>query len=908
MFNLKDFESNSLLEPIVNKLNKAISKSKDTKVIKIIEELEEYLDQPEHVVPVTYILSILAEQYIDLIPERFYQKLREYLKSDNEKLRINSITIIGFVLLAKPNLTARFFHEMAQLLIDKSEDVRDNVHYFLSELVNDNANLVEDIKDIILISLSSENKKENILSLFKLLQNCESLSFDQLYQLREISKLLITSYFDDEKTEIIIKLLDLLATFFPLLDKTELKSMKFNDLEKILDKQFIMKKYNFTKISKKSDINLKAYLNKKMKSNLKEKKVNFYTKTKKNIIYIYELEKSKLISIFEEGTKISQEKIYAEFSQIIQNESELKTFIQTLINLKIINGYYSDLGFFYPNIHIKSRFLSDLSQNGLINLKKYNYLPPDFIGTIIKDIKNSQNDKLLLGKNNKYFSLKQIQEQINREAAKNSVIDLKSYREKLTEEDFINLVKNLPKEYLSKFHKGTQWITNLGALRISNEVQSSKIVGYFDIARISKNLNIGEILLLDLFDHFVDYRSGIWDKPKEVFYYSKYLNIEIEKLNLIANEQEKSEKIDLLAKKLNIDKNLIVTKIDENLQLIAREIKEKDQIKISEYIEKTGMDLPTFMKFIDDLNINYFKKEDLLIFNIIKIQEAKNDIKLVLANQSKSSNTILLGNFDITSNLILELINDLLIDGKLKGIFHEEEGEIVFYTERGIRNLMLENSFMFSFNDLFYGKELNEDELGLLRELFDDLVKSRKLKGTFNEENLSFSSDEVLFAKDYNTVLFEFEKKVNSYIKLFELEFQRIKKILTKREETIFPQEIKLIQETIDKINGRYVGWRNNLESFIHNTNKKFLRDQGISVKKYKELFPSRKKEDIKSFEEDPEVHEHLNNFLTWIKLFNKLEIKYQNIIFYQKRLINNPDDKESNIKLNELLNELFLD
>ena len=68
------------------------------------------------------------------------------------------------------------------------------------------------------------------------------------------------------------------------------------------------------------------------------------------------------------------------------------------------------------------------------------------------------------------------------------------------------------------------------------------------------------------------------------------------------------------------------------------------------------------------------------------------------------------------------------------------------------------------------------------------------------------------------------------------------------------------------------------------------------------------KKEDIKSFEEDPEVYEHLNNFLSWIKLFNKLEIKYPNIIFYQKRLINNPDDKESKNKLIDLLNELSLE
>lgn len=908
MFNPNDFDNNPLLKPIVDKLNKALIKNKDAKILKIVGELESLLKYSEHTVSVTYILSILAEIDISLISEELLQKLGAFLKSDNEKIRLNSIIVIGFALLDKVNLIEKFFYDIAELLKDESEDIRDNIHYFLSELVKAKPDLVENIKDLLIESLNSERKKENLLSLINLLKNCKNFTFNQLNHLREVSKSVISSFYDNKNREVVLKLLELLSQFFPITVEIELESMKISDILNIVDKQFIMKKHDFSKISKNSDISLKSYLNTYIKSNLKEKKVYFYTKSKKDIIYIYELEKDKLISIFEEGEKISQKLIYDIFSQIIQDESELRLFLQTLIKLNIINGYYSDLGFFYPTNHIKSKLLSDLTQNGIIDLKKYNYLPPDFIGNILKDIGDFQNDRLLLGKNNKYYSQKQIHKQINIEAAKNSVIDLRSYREKLTEEDFLKLVKYLPMEYLSNFHKGTQWITNLGALRISNEVQSSKVVGFFDITKISKKLNIEEILLIDVFDHFVDLRSGIWDNQKEVFYYSKYLNVEIEKLNLISNEKDKLEQIDFLAHKLKIHKNHIETKIDENLQSIANEIKEKDQIKISDYLEKSGMPLPLFMKFIDDLNINYFKKADLLIFNTTKIQEAKSNIKLTLAKESKTSDKILLSNYDITSNLIIDLIEDLLNDGKLKGVFHEEEGDIIFYTERGIRNLMLENSFMFSFHDLFYGKELTNDELELMREIFDELVKSRKLKGTFDEENLSFSSDEVLFAKDYNTVLYEFEKKVNSYIKIFESEFQKIRRILMKKEETIFPQEIKLIQETIDKINSKYVGWRNNLESYIHKTNKKFLRDQGLSVKKYKELFPSQKKDDIKSFEEDPEVYEHLNSFLSWIKLFNKLEIKYPNIIFYQKRLIKNSDDIESKNKLDDLLNTLFLE
>ena len=61
-------------------------------------------------------------------------------------------------------------------------------------------------------------------------------------------------------------------------------------------------------------------------------------------------------------------------------------------------------------------------------------------------------------------------------------------------------------------------------------------------------------------------------------------------------------------------------------------------------------------------------------------------------------------------------------------IFYENEGEILFYTERGIRSLMLENSFLFSFGDLFYGKELSQDEISLIKEVFDDLIARKRLR------------------------------------------------------------------------------------------------------------------------------------------------------------------------------------
>ncbi|MFW9899426.1 MAG: hypothetical protein ACFFDO_09240, partial [Candidatus Thorarchaeota archaeon] len=100
--------------------------------------------------------------------------------------------------------------------------------------------------------------------------------------------------------------------------------------------------------------------------------------------------------------------------------------------------------------------------------------------------------------------------------------------------------------------------------------------------------------------------------------------------------------------------------------------------------------------------------------------------------------------------------------------------------------------------------------------------------------------------------------------------------------------------------------WRDGLESFIKRVNKKLLADQGFTVRKYKRLAKDleafKDKDEVKSFEEDPKMYELLEGFKFWVRLFNEIESKYPNIIFYQKRLIKNPEDNESEKNLNELL------
>ncbi len=909
MINIEDFQGNAILAQFIEKLNKFYAKDKKAKVEKLLaENIEPLLEEEELVVPVTYLLSIIAEKDIESISERILNKVKPFFSSENEKLKTNSILIVGFKMLADPNYKKELVPEFLSLLIDESEDIRHNAHYFIGELIDSEPMLACPHKDIIINALKIEKNEENIQSLLKSITSCENFNFKQHYELRSILRKLALEYNDENSSEIFSILSGTIQNIFPVLKVDLPKDRNDGDIVKMLDNLFIMKRHDFSKIQNKNNISPKEFWQKIKENALREDEIYVYTKSNKSKeVFFFELEKQKVQKFFDRDDKIANEEIARIFADICEYPSTLKKLMNVLVRLNHVKGYYSKLGFFYPETHIKNSLVSDFQKTGMVSMKKYDYLPPTLVFQTITQLSEELNQTYLAGKNDQFFFwLKKIRDQINSEAARNSSIDLKPIRERLKDEEFILLIKNLPRDYLTSLHKGTNWLTNIGFTKIKSEIENSKIIGFFDLTKVSKKLNIVKILLMDVLEQQIDLRSGIWDKNMDVFYYSKFVKDKIDELGTIKDEEVKRKKINELAETLNIDKNIILTKIDENLQLIGNEIKQKEQASISEYLGKLGMEHNAFLDFVRDLGLNYFVKGDIMILSPDKIEDAKKGIASTILEKAKTNDYITFGYFDANSELIEELIKKLQNEEKIRGIFYKEGGELRFYTILGIRNMMLENSLMFSFYDLFYGKELAEEEITLMKEVFDDLIAQKRLVGVFEKDTLTFSSDEVIFVTDYNTVVHEFERLVRSYIERFEKELTTVKKILTKRREIIYPQEIKLIQETIDKINVSYVKWRAQIDSVVRKTHNKILKDQGYSVKRYLGLAENKKNE-IKSFKDDLHVIDIVNDFNKWVEFFNELELTYGKIIFLQKRLITDPEDIESEQKLEELLENLGL-
>jgi hypothetical protein len=919
MFNRENFEEFPEIEKLVKKINKYLEKEKKDKLQSKINDLKELLDQEDLQVPITYILSVLIEEYPNILSPSDIGTIEGFMESKNLKLKLNSIILVGFYILEHPKfLVQKYYNKFTELLsTSREEDIRDNCYFFLERMMKENPAPICACLDNLIETLEIEIKQENIkniISLLNFLRNCKNYNFNQLYTLRDFLITTVNSLFDRNNVVASRTLQSRIVLFskeiFPdiSLQNTAEKTPSKKVLRTALEDTFIMKRYDFSKLKKKRNIKFMELLEEFKASTLQEHEIYFYTKNnKKKQIYFYELEREKLLDFFEQDTKISREKILETFLEVLE-PSDVELFMKTLIKLGHIRGYLSNL-YFYPKNYINSLLVDDLNEIGIISLKDYNYLPINYVINCVKDIGSLEDRELLIGNNKHYFyDLSNIKQKVSKRASRDSSIDLKEYRQNLTSSSFLKLVKSLPNDYLTKYHKGTSWLTNIGKTKFNRELENSKIIGFFDVDKISSKIELNKGLLRELFNTYVDERTGIWNKSKKIFYYSKYIKSKLEKIDQLKDAQIKEKKMTELASHLNIEELKLQRELDEKINSIAEEMKHKDKIKISKYMKKTGMEKEQFFQFINSLGISYLKKGDLLLFSPSKIENAKKKVKHFIKKESDEKDFISLGTYDVNSALMKELIEELQESHTIDGIFYEEDNELRFYTERGIKKMMLSETFIFSLYDFFYDKELSHNEINLLKEIFYDLYETGKLNGEFDEETLTFSNEEIVFANDYNATFHEFNRCVSEYIDKFNSEFTKIKKILGKTS-SISAKEIKWIEDTIHKINKRDIYWKNELEAFINRVNKELLKKQGVSMKYLKSppYLEDKKEDDIRIFAEDEEVKDLMEGFNLWVKLFNRLEQKYENVLFYQKRLKKKPDDEKTKRKLEDLKRELNL-
>ncbi|MFW9945643.1 MAG: hypothetical protein ACFFDX_02325 [Candidatus Odinarchaeota archaeon] len=193
MFNLEEFKDDAILESIVGKLNKYLSKNKVEKVPTLVEELKGLLDEDGMIVPVTYILSVLAEENFKFISKDIIEKVQEFLKSPELKLKLNAVIILGFAMISNPEYINNYLLDFILALKDKNLDIKENAYYFLQEIIKVKPEKFCIYKEHLLSALLEEQNENNLYSLLEFLNKCDNFYFNEIFwfkkALSKISKL-----------------------------------------------------------------------------------------------------------------------------------------------------------------------------------------------------------------------------------------------------------------------------------------------------------------------------------------------------------------------------------------------------------------------------------------------------------------------------------------------------------------------------------------------------------------------------------------------------------------------------------------------------------------------------------------------------------------------------------------------
>lgn len=910
MFKITSFKEYGLIIPLVEELNAFFTSGRSKLLNKVYSKLLRLRLEEGYSVPLSYIFSILAENKSITLPDNVISHCIEWLTSSNDSVKVNSIAIIGLYLEQDKidcDKVKDIYPLFFDLLLDESNDVRNNTIYFLLRL-KDKIKFKEYYEKIIQ-SLRKETLEYNITTLLEFLSYCKEPNLDipQILDLRTLFSRLIKSYEKSDYSGIWNSLLQCIDLFFPFPEDIGSLDVTVREVVEHLQNYFVMTRISYSKPDNILEYNenyFRTIINSHKTSTNNNILFFYVVSDDTNELFIYYFEEEMFYYFFNQEKGIPFHQLQVKFPDIT-DKKELRLLISTLLATKRIKGYFSKLGTFFSEKYIITLINRTLETKGQIRTDSFTFLPEEVVSRTIQAIIKESDEMILKGRNPKqYVSSNYIYNKLTNLAKQQNSINFEGYQQVLTKRSFLRLLEAVPTDYLTEYFRRTQLLTNLGMTHILEKLKHSEIIGYYSISQIAQDLNIDKDLVKDVITDIIDPVGGIPDKTGDVFYYTHYIVNKLKNADSIFDEEKRNRFIKKVARKLNVHEYHILKSMKDHMVAIEVEIRDKNQIKISHYMKLTGLDLSQFIDFIDKLELNYLKRGDLLIFNPLRIEHAKDGIKNDLLNQASRKNKILLSSqhFEMTGRVLNTLAQELYEEKKLKGIFYHDGKRNVFFTSDGLTKILLKNQFHFSLEDLFPGKEFTPEDIEFLKNIVKQLVKEKKMDGNFDEEKFIFSSHDMMFARDHEDLFFGFDTLLSKYLQKFQKVHQKIKEILLSKDSVIRANADISIDKIINALQSRFDFWRGDIDGYIANANDILYKRQGLEKEKVKELA---KKYNLPSFDSDPQVIRLLTQFREWISLINSIEFRYKSIIFYQKRLEREPENIDSQAELKSLLDQL---
>jgi hypothetical protein len=711
-----------------------------------------------------------------------------------------------------------------QLILDDSEEIRENTFYLLSQIEKTAYPYLLPHMDLLMEAIEHEVTPKNFDILYQLVsQLLELLSFNAL--LSHIEKIIDFYKQSDNpiRNEI---LLHLLEHYVPDLEKrVKERWSKRIIIKKLENRPFLVKVFDLNKISIQENLSIEQvedYLLSELENN-----DTFYVQYKeKGNQKILIMEKSRLISLLSSG-KIELSHLYELIENAgIQTSGIVPVVIREMLEKRLIQGY-TDTKSFYSWKYLKDEAKRTLRQQGFIQLKNFiQNLDKKIVRDVIDEI---TRDPIYNGiyniKGTKFHTFKSMTKQIENMSARSNIIDLSSYKDDYGQDNQLRLEKYCQTHFFTNNHIGHKWLTNLGLIRIQQMMQTSQQIGYCDLDEQSNELEIPSQILFTVVRNIFDRRNGFWNKSQNKFFYGNFVKKQI---SIIQNEPD-TEKRDLmiqeLADELEIAPAEISQKVEEKLKTITVSLKLKDEFKIKPLMKDLQMDYKEFLHFIDSFNKDYIVLDEKIIFKENMIKEAKQQLKAKIEIDANHQSIIDLKKFAIRSKcspkLLQNLMESLLKEEKISGLWIEPN--IKYLTKYGIQQRMIEAKGFLDLQTSIEEIDATEEQILFLEKIMKDLIAKQELDGIYDEETQIYQSKDVAGEASLNTERERFTKEITPHIEDLEFGYIMCQEILMRPDTT--PQDIQEYQEILDEQKKKILYAEAFIRKWINNADQRLSLD-----------------------------------------------------------------------------------
>ncbi|MHA1729746.1 MAG: hypothetical protein ACTSWY_13610 [Promethearchaeota archaeon] len=831
LFSFEDFKNPEILK-IVNKINQFHVKEKFKKIKSLLVNLEDFLidETSEECRESIFIYSVLIDYIPDILTKNLIKRLEELVTSENDEIRLNAIILYGKKLIEKMtsvdvnegdiSVSGDEIDVFIDFLMDNIPEIKGNVIFLIEQFP-------EKYYDYIL------PKVDHLKKLIEKTQNIEILDaiFNVLEKIWERSlsiklvvfKFLFESYKSASKERKQSKILTFMAKGFNELETfiSSNEKIRYNDVINFLnDRSPMIKIYDIQKISQDSDMFFKKVLKKFKKLKGDKEIFRFIFSGKKK--YFVEVEILAFINHLKDRKRKVENLIKLFGSANLDGISLLNVLIKKMVKSKLIQGYLST-SYFYSYDYIKELIMDDIRQHGKVDLKKHssdiNY---NFIVKIVNDINKETKFTGIFNKDHYIFlNLSSIIKEIEKVCFKENIFDLTEYSQLYNHKDFKLIEEECKKKFLTKHHHNMIWLTNLGNTRITSSCYEGQTIGFIEMSRITVEQGIPNEIAREILDEWLKDKPGLWDKSNKKYYFTKYIKKRLNQVEKTADSEVKAGIAADLAEELNLDKDNILDKLNQEIEQIIGQIKEKPSIEINSYCRMLGFKRDKFIEFVSDLNIPYLLQENEMIFDPKRISKKKLQVNKEILKKSRTDELFLpqlSKQLKFNRQMIREIIATFINEKKINGFFISDD---LFITENSIINRMLDNKDIITMETIFPERDLTKDEHKYSILILERLIDSGELIGEYDREKGEFYSERAMFVKEYDDEKTNVKEIFSTYTGYMKDTFNKIRNIYMNKSD-IKPGDLKRKDFLLKRIMDELEKWDKVINRALKKTEKTF--------------------------------------------------------------------------------------